>query len=139
MKIFARPVFVVSLLVSFGGLISAPVALALGIGYALCFSHPYPAASRSVAKLLLQAAVVALGFGMNLHQVLQAGRSGFIYTALGITFTLAAGFGLGRLFNVGRNASYLITAGTAICGGSAIAAIAPILDADDEDVAVALG
>jgi uncharacterized integral membrane protein (TIGR00698 family) len=82
---------------------------------------------------------VALGFGMDLHEVLRAGRSGFIYTALGISFSLIVGLMLGKFLRIGGNASYLITAGTAICGGSAIAAIGPILRADDEEMAVSLG
>jgi uncharacterized integral membrane protein (TIGR00698 family) len=76
---------------------------------------------------------------MNLHEILKAGRSGFVYTALGISFSLAAGLVIGRILLIGGNASYLITAGTAICGGSAIAAIGPILRADDEEMAVSLG
>jgi len=82
---------------------------------------------------------VALGFGMNLHQVLKAGRSGFLYTALGISFALIVGLALGKLLRVRGNSSFLITAGTAICGGSAIAAVGPILQADDEEMAVSLG
>jgi len=76
---------------------------------------------------------------MNLREVLKAGGSGFLYTALGISFALVVGLALGRLFLVRGNSSYLITAGTAICGGSAIAAIAPILHADEEEMAVSLG
>jgi uncharacterized integral membrane protein (TIGR00698 family) len=76
---------------------------------------------------------------MNLHEVIKAGRSGFLYTALGISFALAVGLALGKLFEVRGNSSYLITAGTAICGGSAIAAVGPILHADEEEMAVSLG
>jgi uncharacterized integral membrane protein (TIGR00698 family) len=83
--------------------------------------------------------VVALGFGMNLHEVLKAGRSGFIYTALGISFALLAGLTLGKLLQVRGNSSFLITTGTAICGGSAIATIGPILQAHEEEMAVSLG
>ena len=82
---------------------------------------------------------MALGFGMNLHEVLTAGRRGFIYTALGIVFALVLGLTLGKILRVHGNPSYLITAGTAICGGSAIAAIAPIVQADEEEMAVSLG
>jgi len=76
---------------------------------------------------------------MNLHEVLKAGRSGFVYTALGISFALLVGLALGKLLRVRGNSSFLITAGTAICGGSAIAAVGPILRADDEEMAVSLG
>jgi uncharacterized integral membrane protein (TIGR00698 family) len=82
---------------------------------------------------------VALGFGMNLHEVLKAGRSGFVYTALGISFALVVGLALGKILQVRGNSSFLITAGTAICGGSAIAAVAPIVEADEHEIAVSLG
>jgi uncharacterized integral membrane protein (TIGR00698 family) len=135
----SKILFVLAFLVAASGLVSPPLALAAGIIFGLSFTHPYPLASGTFARILLQAAVVALGFGMNLHDVVKAGRSGFLYTALGISFALAVGLALGKLFEVRGNASYLITAGTAICGGSAIAAVGPILHADEEEMAVSLG
>ncbi len=107
--------------------------------YGLTLAHPFHMESRHLAKFLLQASVVALGFGMDLHEVLKAGRSGFLYTALSIAFALLVGLSLGKLLSVFGNSSYLITIGTAICGGSAIAAIAPIVEADEEEMAVSLG
>ena len=92
-----------------------------------------------LSKILLQASVVGLGFGMNLEQVIQAGRSGFIYTAASISFAMLLGWGLGRLLNVKRRVSFLISTGTAICGGSAIAAVAPISGASEEEIAVSMG
>jgi uncharacterized integral membrane protein (TIGR00698 family) len=83
--------------------------------------------------------VVGLGFGMNLHQVMRAGRSGFVYTMFGISFALLAGMGLGALLNVQRVPAFLISTGTAICGGSAIAAVGPITQASDEEMAISLG
>jgi uncharacterized integral membrane protein (TIGR00698 family) len=139
MPTLAKIVFVLTLVLSFTGLFSAPIALTLGILFGLTFPHPYINESRGIARTLLQSSVVALGFGMNLHEVLKAGRSGFIYTALGISFALLAGLALGKLLRVRGNSSFLITAGTAICGGSAIAAIGPILQADEEEMAVSLG
>jgi len=76
---------------------------------------------------------------MNLHEVVRVGRSGFIYTMLGISITLLAGMGLGALLGVQRVAAFLISTGTAICGGSAIAAVGPITYASDEEMAVSLG
>ena len=76
---------------------------------------------------------------MNLHQVVQAGRGGFVYTLLGISFTLLVGMGLGALLSVQRVPAFLISTGTAICGGSAIAAVGPITQASDEEMAIALG
>jgi uncharacterized integral membrane protein (TIGR00698 family) len=139
MALAAKIIFIAALLGCFSGWVSPPVALTAGIIFGLSLRHPYPEFSRRSARILLQASVVALGFGMNLHQVVEAGRSGFVYTALGISFSLLAGLALGKILRIGGNASYLITAGTAICGGSAIAAIGPIVHADDEEMAVSLG
>jgi uncharacterized integral membrane protein (TIGR00698 family) len=132
-------IFVLALALSFTGLLSPPVALTVGIVFGVSFPHPYINESRGIARTLLQSSVVALGFGMNLHEVLKAGRSGFIYTAMGISFALLAGMALGKLLQVRGNSSFLITTGTAICGGSAIAAIGPILQANEEEMAVSLG
>ena len=121
------------------GLISPAAALTLGLIFGLGFTHPWQSEARTATKYLLQAAVVGLGFGMNLHEVLRAGRSGFVYTALSIAFALTAGLLAGRMLGVNKTASILITVGTAICGGSAIAAVAPIIHADQEETAVSLG
>ena len=115
------------------------MALLGGIAFGFAFEHPYRAESAKLAKFLLQASVVALGFGMNLRQVLHAGRSGFLYSALGITVAIALGLLLGAALRISGRASFLITAGTAICGGSAIAAIAPINNASEEEISVAMG
>ncbi len=121
------------------GVISPALALALGLLYGLCFIHPYQADSRNLSRFLLQASVVGLGFGMNLQEVLRVGRSGFLYTAASISFALIFGLLLGRLLRVNKTASILISTGTAICGGSAIAAVAPIIEASDEEMAISLG
>jgi uncharacterized integral membrane protein (TIGR00698 family) len=134
-----KTAFFLLLILSATGFISPPIALCAGIIFGLATKHPYAADSRTFSKFLLQASVVALGFGMNLYEVLKAGRSGFLYTALGIGFALLAGFLIGKLLSVRGTISYLISTGTAICGGSAIAAIGPILQASDEEMAVALG
>jgi uncharacterized integral membrane protein (TIGR00698 family) len=139
MPTLPKILFVAGLLLAFTGYVSPPVALTLGILFGLRFPHPYINESRGIARALLQSSVVALGFGMNLHEVLKAGRSGFLYTAVGITFALLLGLALGKLLGVRGNSSFLITAGTAICGGSAIAAVGPILQADEEEMAVSLG
>jgi len=134
-----RVLFVVTLAISASGVVSPPIALTAGILFGLSFTHPYPELGRQAAKFLLQGSVVALGFGMDLHEVMKAGRSGFLYTALGICFAFLIGLGTGKLLRVRGNASLLITSGTAICGGSAIAAIGPIVHADEEEMAVSLG
>jgi len=135
----AKTLFFLGLIVSSSGYVSPPVALTAGIVFGLTLAHPYLGDSRSLSKVLLQGSVVALGFGMNLQEVLRAGRSGFIYTALGISAALAAGWGLGRILRVPRTPAFLISSGTAICGGSAIAAVAPILQAEAGEMSVALG
>src|ERR1700716_874002 len=138
-RMVSRLVFLLGLLISAGGFVSPPVALAMGLVFGLLFSHPYDRKARKYSKFLLQASVVALGFGMNLHEVLRAGSSGFLYTALGIAFALSLGLLLGRLLKVANTVSFLISTGTAICGGSAISAVAPIVQASDEEMAVSLG
>lgn len=131
-------VFLLALAISASGLISPPVALTLGVVLGLTLAHPFRW-TGALARILLQASVVALGFGMNLQEVLKAGRSGFVYTALGIGFALLAGWALGKSLSVRGNSSFLISTGTAICGGSAIAAVGPILQASEEEMAVSLG
>ncbi|MGA7400774.1 MAG: putative sulfate exporter family transporter [Candidatus Sulfotelmatobacter sp.] len=135
----SRIIFILCLLASASSFLSPPAALALGLAFGLTLPHPYGGEAKNGSKYLLQASVVGLGFGMNLHQVVQAGRSGFVYTMLGISFALLAGMGLGTLFGVQRVPAFLISTGTAICGGSAIAAVGPITQASDEEMAVSLG
>jgi uncharacterized integral membrane protein (TIGR00698 family) len=118
---------------------SPPAALVAGLIFGAIATHPYPGESRQISKYLLQAAVVGLGFGMNLRQVLKAGSSGFVYTAAGIAFALALGYVLGKLLTVHRRAAFLISTGTAICGGSAIAAVGPVLGATEDEMSVSLG
>jgi uncharacterized integral membrane protein (TIGR00698 family) len=134
-----KTLFLLGLALCASGLVSPAVALALGLIFGLSLTHPWQAEARTATKYLLQASVVGLGFGMNLHEVLRVGRSGFVYTAASIAFALTAGFLAGRMLGVSKRASVLITVGTAICGGSAIAAVAPIIHADQEETAVSLG
>ena len=135
----SKNVFFIGLIIAASGLVSPPIALAGGLIYGFSFVHPFHLEAKQLSKLLLQASVVGLGFGMGLQQVMQAGRSGFIYTAGSISIALLLGWGLGRLLAVKQRISYLISAGTAICGGSAIAAIAPITNATQQVIAVSLG
>jgi uncharacterized integral membrane protein (TIGR00698 family) len=134
-----KTIFFIGLILAASGLVSPPFALLGGIAYGFAFTHPYQLDSRNLSHFLLQAAVVALGFGMNLHEVIHAGRAGFLYTAISISFAMLLGWLLGRLLRVSRKGAFLITAGTAICGGSAIAAIAPIIKPDEEEMAMSLG
>jgi uncharacterized integral membrane protein (TIGR00698 family) len=135
----SRTIFFVCLLLAASGVVSPAVALAGGIAFGFVMDHPFRMESHLLAKLLLQASVVALGFGMNLKQVVHAGRSGFFYTAVSITSVMVLGLVFGRLLKVAGKASFLIAAGTAICGGSAIAAISPISGANEEEISVSMG
>ena len=118
--------------------VSPAVALFMGIALALTIGAPYPKANKKVSKYLLQAAVVGLGFGMNLHSALAAGREGMLFTIASVVGVMILGVTLGRLLKVNPKNAYLISSGTAICGGSAIAAVSPIIDADENDTSLAL-
>jgi uncharacterized integral membrane protein (TIGR00698 family) len=139
LRMNGKTVFFLGLLLAASGVISPPAALAGGIAFGLFLDHPFREESQSLAKFLLQVSVVGLGFGMNLKQVVEAGRSGFVYTAVSISLALLLGVLFGRLFRVAGKASFLISAGTAICGGSAIAAISPITEADEREISVSMG
>ena len=115
----SKNLFFIGLIIAASGLVSPPLALAGGLVYGFSFSHPFHLEAKQLSKLLLQASVVGLGFGMDLQQVMQAGRSGFMYTAGSITLALLLGWGLGKALRVEKRISYLISAGTAICGGHA--------------------
>ena len=134
-----RNLFYIGIIVSACGLIGPPLALAAGLVFGLTTVHDFHIETRRLSTFLLQAAVVCLGFGMNLQEVMHAGKSGFIYTAISITLVLGLGVLLGILLKVGKTQSLLISIGTAICGGSAIAAMGPVLQADEEEMGVSLG
>lgn len=119
--------------------VSPPIALFLGLVLAFTIGNPYPKETSKTTKILLQVSVVLLGFGMNLAQVVKAGKSGVLFTIATIFGTLALGFLVGKLLKVKDKTSSLISSGTAICGGSAIAAVAPVIDADGEEISVSLG
>lgn len=119
--------------------ISAPIGLALGLAFALIFGTPFPKVNRVLSKWLLQASVVGLGFGMNLVKSLQSGAEGMIFTVASVVGVMVIGVLLGRYMGINRKTSYLISSGTAICGGSAIAAVGPVVKADQNEMAVSLG
>lgn len=122
-----------------GSLFCSPVVtLFAGILFALTLGNPFPVWSKKASKKLLQYCVVGLGFGMNFHESLAAGREGMTFTVVSVVTVMIVGVVLGRLLRIDRKNSYLISSGTAICGGSAIAAVAPVIDAKDSDIAYAL-
>lgn len=118
--------------------VSPALALALGAAFSLTLGNPFPERSRRAATLLLKASVVGLGFGMSLGAVVRAGSAGFGFTVGVIAGTLVLGLLLGRALGVRRDAALLISAGTSICGGSAIAAVGAAVDADADSMSVAL-
>ncbi|CAN5717512.1 putative sulfate exporter family transporter [soil metagenome] len=134
----SRVAILAGLMLSASGWLSAPMALAAGILIGLILGNPWATHTGRASKILLQAAVVGLGFGLALDEIWRTGRIGLLLTILVISAALAAGFWLGRLLSVPDKTSRLISVGTAICGGSAIAAIAPILRANDDEVGAAL-
>lgn len=119
--------------------ISAPVALFLGLVFALIFGIPHPKFNKKLSKYLLQASVVGLGFGMNLEKSLQSGAEGMIFTVVSVITVMVVGVLLGRYMRIDSKTSYLISSGTAICGGSAIAAVGGVLNAKENEMAVSLG
>lgn len=120
--------------------VTPPVALFLGLAFALSCGQAHPKFNKKVSKYLLQYSVVGLGFGMNLHASLASGKEGMEFTIISVIGTLLIGWVIGRKFlKVDRDTSYLISTGTAICGGSAIAAVGSVLKAKDTEMSVALG
>jgi uncharacterized integral membrane protein (TIGR00698 family) len=132
-------IFAVLLLVCMTSFISPPIALLLGLVLANLSGHPFLHLNHKATNILLQVSVVGLGFGMNINTALSAGKEGFLFTVASIFSTLILGTYLGRWFNVEKKTSHLISCGTAICGGSAIAAIAPVIQSDEKQTSVALG
>ncbi|UOQ78420.1 putative sulfate exporter family transporter [Hymenobacter sp. 5516J-16] len=134
----ARAVFGVLLVFCLTPWASPPLALALGLVLAQTVGNPFLAQTRKLTPKLLQYSVIGLGFGMNAHAAVQAGQEGVLFTVASIAGTLALGYGLGRWLGLGRHVTHLISCGTAICGGSAIAAVGPVLKAKEEEMSVAL-
>lgn len=132
-------IFIVMAIVSVCGVIPAPLALLLGLVIAQLTGHPWPHLNHKATQWLLQASVVGLGFGMNAYAALEAGRTGFGLTIVSIILTLGAGMLLGKWLKVDGRTACLIAAGTAICGGSAIAAVGPAIGAKEKQLTVALG
>ena len=120
--------------------VTPPLALFVGLIYALVFGQPFSKLNKKLSKKLLQYSVVGLGFGMNLQASLQSGKEGMAFTIISVVGTMLIGWLIGRkLLKVDNKTSYLIITGTAICGGSAIAASGPVIGAKEEQMSVALG
>ena len=137
--LLSRIVFFVLLFCILYFFISPSFALALGLIVGMLFTNPFPVKSKVVTKYLLQGAIIGLGFGMNFSKVIEAGREGFVFTLITIGVAMGLGYLLGRWLKVERSISYLISVGTAICGGSAIAAVSQVIRAEDKVISVSIG
>ena len=120
-------------------LITPAIALLLGLIFALTLKCPCPKFNKKTSKYLLQASVVGLGFGMNVHESLRSGGEGMAFTIASVVGVMIMGVIIGYWLHINRKTSYLISSGTAICGGSAIAAVGPVVKANEEEMAVSLG
>ncbi len=119
--------------------VTAAYALFLGLLFAFTFDNPFPKFNKKCSKYLLQASVVGYGFSMNLQKSLQSGAEGMSFTIASVVGVMLLGVMLGYWMHVERKTAYLISSGTAICGGSAIAAVGPVVKANDSEMAVSLG
>ena len=137
--IWQKAAFVILVLFCLSPVGSAPLALALGLVLAFTIGSPFPSLSGNPTKYLLQTSVVLLGFGMDLTAVYRAGKDGIFFTIVTIFGTLVLGYFAGKILSVKAKTSTLISSGTAICGGSAIAAVAPAINAEAEEISVSLG
>ena len=136
---YSKALFILFLVLCAFPQISAPIALLTGVIFALIFGNPYIEKTHTATHKLLQFSVVGLGFGMNAAVAMEAGKSGFLYTIAGIILTFIIGLTLAKFFKVEKKTSFLISTGTAICGGSAIAAVSPVIESKNEETSVALG
>lgn len=118
--------------------ITAPIALFAGLALALTIGAPYQKFNKKASKYLLQVSVVGLGFGMNLMDSVRAGSDGMLFTLVSVISVLLIGIIAGKWLGVGKVPSFLIASGTAICGGSAIAAVGPVAKANDSEMSVSL-
>jgi uncharacterized integral membrane protein (TIGR00698 family) len=134
-----QTIFAVAVVLCLTQLVTPPMALLLGLVIALFVGHPFLQLNHKATQILLQVSVVGLGFGMNAASALRAGKAGFLFTVVSVTGTLTAGLLLGWWMKIDKKTSVLISGGTAICGGSAIAALSPVIGAGERQVSVAMG
>lgn len=135
----ATPLFIVLIALSLSPWLSPPLAMLLGFIFQLLFKHPFAAHNKKAINWSLKSAVVGLGFGINATEAVNSSKEGFILTIIGIASTLILGWLIGKLLKLKPKSSYLLSCGTAICGGSAIAAVSPIIKAEERDISMSLG
>lgn len=132
-------IFLLAFVLCLSPFITPPIALLMGLIIAQFIGHPYLHLNHKATHILLQVSVVGLGFGMNVTSAMKAGKEGILFTIVSIIGTLLIGFLMGKFLKIEKKTSFLISAGTAICGGSAIAAISPVIKAEEKQISVALG
>ncbi|MBS1537931.1 MAG: putative sulfate exporter family transporter [Bacteroidetes bacterium] len=138
-ELFRKIIFIVLAVSCFTPIVSPPIALLLGIVFSQIFINPFKKYNSKATKILLQTSVVGLGFGMNLFEAAKAGQDAIIFTIATISLTILLGFIVGKLLTVNSKTAMLISVGTAICGGSAIAAVSPVIEAGENEISVSLG
>lgn len=137
--IISKTVFFMIVAVALSGVINSPTALLLGFIYTLLLDNPFKNYSHKAIHYLLKIAVVGLGFGMFLKETFETSKTGLTLTVLSICLTVTLGLALARFLKIDLKLGHLITSGTAICGGSAIAAISPVIKANGKAISIALG
>ena len=136
-KLLLQILFLALAVLSFSPIVSPPIALLFGILFVNIFGKVLE--TDTFVKKLLQYSIVGLGFGINLNTAIEAGSQGFLFTVSTIALVMIFGLFLAKILKIDKTIAQLISAGTAICGGSAIAAVAPILKANSKQTSVALG
>ena len=134
-----KSIFLLAIALCIMPFMDPPLALLLGFIIAQTIDHPFQKESHAATNWLLKSSIVLLGFGMNLHKALDAGKTGFVFTIFSILLTFIVGWFFGKRLGVDSKTSFLISSGTAICGGSAIAAVSPIVQANEREMSVSLG
>ena len=137
--LLSKSIFILLILVALFGFVNSPMALMLGFLFTLIFSNPFIKQSQKAIHLLLKVAVVGLGFGMYIKETLETSKEGLALTFYSILLTVTLGIVLAKAFKLDRKLGHLFTSGTSICGGSAIAAISPVIRADGKTISLALG
>lgn len=134
----SKVIFFLIIILALSGFISGPIALILGFVFASIFENPFMTQTRKGINYLLKVAIVGLGFGMELFETIKTSKEGFTITLLSIVLTITLGMLLIKLMKVDQKLGHLISSGTAICGGSAIAAVSPVIKADAKTISIAL-
>lgn len=137
--IYIKAVFIIAAILCLTSFISSPIALLMGFLLTNLLHNPFPNLSRQIVKWLLKLSVIGLGFGMDLNKSLEVGKEGLLLTIITISSTLILGYFIGKALKLDRVISYLIASGTAICGGSAIAAVSAVIKAKEKEISIALG